>query len=38
MTDDESHVRALFTDGRKLEKPKKDAPRPRSKRTGNVKP
>jgi hypothetical protein len=26
LTDDESHVRALFTDGRKLEKPKKDSP------------
>lgn len=26
VADDESHVRALFTDGRKLEKPKKDSP------------
>ena len=25
MTDGENHVRALFTDGRKLEKPKKDS-------------
>jgi len=26
LTDDESRVRALFTDGRKLDKPKKDSP------------
>lgn len=26
MTDTENHVRSLFTDGRKLEKPKKDSP------------
>jgi hypothetical protein len=25
MTDSENHIRALFTDGRKLEKPKRDA-------------